>query len=166
MGMNNANVTPMKKGSTIFFQAMVVCIGVAALVLMLWEPQLEGRNVGATLFEIYFKDPFLAYAYLSSIAFFAALYKAFKVLGYVRNDNAFSQATADALQTIKRCAVASIVLVAGAVAYIVITMRGKDDIAGGVAMGLLMMFVSAVAAMVAGTLERAVRKRVAISQIS
>jgi len=68
---------------TIFLQAVIVLIGIGALALMLWEPHIEGRNAHTTLFEIYFKDPFLAYAYLASIPFFVALYQVFKVLGYI-----------------------------------------------------------------------------------
>lgn len=41
---------------------VVVLGGIGALAFMLWEPHLEGRNAHAGLFEIYFKDPFLAYA--------------------------------------------------------------------------------------------------------
>src|SRR5690349_24219052 len=87
----------MKKTSlvipTIFLQAVILLIGIGALALMLWEPQIEGRNAHATVFEIYFKDPFLAYSYLASIPFFVALCQAFKALGYVRQDKTFSQAS-------------------------------------------------------------------------
>ena len=55
----------------------------------------------ATLFEIYFKDPFLAYAYIASIPFFVALYQAFKVLGYAGQNKVFSQAAVKAMRTIK-----------------------------------------------------------------
>ena len=89
----------MKRSSTIFLQVVVVLIGIGALAIMLWEPHIEGRNAHATLFEIYFKDPFLAYAYIASIPFFVALYQAFKVLGYVRQNKTFSQATVKALGT-------------------------------------------------------------------
>ncbi len=88
----------MKRSSTIFLQVVIVLIGVGALAVMLWEPHIEGRNAHATLFEIYFKDPFLAYAYMASIPFFAALYQAFKVLGYVRQNKIFSQATVNSLR--------------------------------------------------------------------
>src|SRR5215510_4442503 len=95
----------MKKRSlivpTIFLQAVIVLIGIGALALMLWEPHIEGRNAHVTLFEIYFKDPFLAYAYTASIAFFVALYQAFRVLGYIGQNKTFSQATVKALRTIK-----------------------------------------------------------------
>jgi Protein of unknown function (DUF2975) len=78
---------------TIFLQAVIVLIGIGALALMLWEPPIEGRNAHATLFEIYFKDPFLAYVYFASIPFFVALYQTCKVLGYIGQNKAFSQAT-------------------------------------------------------------------------
>ena len=73
-------------------QSVIVLIGVGTLALLLWEPHLEGRNAHATPFEIYFKDPFLAYAYVASIPFFAALFQAFKVLGYTRQNKVFSPA--------------------------------------------------------------------------
>ena len=79
--MANVKAPPMNRSSTAFLQTIIVLIGVGALALMLWEPHLEGRNAHATPFEIYFKDPFLAYLYVASIPFFAALYQAFKVLG-------------------------------------------------------------------------------------
>src|SRR6266480_5875464 len=90
---------------TIFLQAVIVLIGIGALALMLWEPHIEGRNAHATFFEIYFKDPFLAYAYLASIPFFVALYQVFKVLGYVGQNKVFSPRAVKALRTIKFCAI-------------------------------------------------------------
>src|SRR6516225_2542756 len=89
---------------TIFLQAVIVLIGIGALPLMLWEPHIEGRNAHSTLFEMYFKDPFLAYAYTASIPFFVALYQAFKLLGYAGQNNVFSQEAVKALRTIKYCA--------------------------------------------------------------
>src|ERR1043166_3795652 len=102
----------MNRSSTIFLQVVIVLVGIGALALMLWEPNIEGRNVHATLFEIYFKDPFLAYAYIASIPFFMALYQAFKVLGYVRQNKVFSQAAVKALRTIKHCAMSIVGFVA------------------------------------------------------
>src|SRR5690349_7466208 len=119
----------MKKTSlvipTIFLQAVIVLIGIGALALMLWEPHIEGRNANAMLFEIYFKDPFLAYAYLASIPFFVALYQAFKVLGYIGQNKASSQATVKGLRTIKFCALTTIGLVA--VAELFILLGSGDD---------------------------------------
>src|SRR5215467_7470888 len=97
---------------TIFLQAVIVLIGVAALALLLWEPHIEGRNAHATLFQIYFNDPFLAYAYIASIAFFVGLYHAFKVLGYAGQNKVFSPEAVKALRTIKYCAISIIGFVA------------------------------------------------------
>ena len=80
----------MKKSSILFLQVVIVALIIGVLVALLWEPHLEGRNVNATLFEIYFKDPFLAYVYLGSIPFFVGLYQAFKVLGYIGQNKTFS----------------------------------------------------------------------------
>lgn len=144
----------MNRSSTIFLQVVIVLIGIGALALMLWEPHIEGRNAHATFFEIYFKDPFLAYAYIASIPFFVVLYQTFKVLGYAGQNKVFSQAAVNALRTIKYCAITLVVFIAGAEAYFFIAVRGKDDIAGGVMMGLVMIFVSIVIATAAAMFER------------
>jgi hypothetical protein len=150
----------MRKGSTIFLQAVIVLIGIGSLALLLWEPHIEGRNAHATVFQIYFNDPFLAYAYTASIAFFLALYQAFKLLGYVRRGEVFSQRSVKALRTIKYCAISLVAFLVGAEAYFAIVVRGKDDIAGGVMMGLLLIFVSAVVATAAAVFERTLQSAV------
>src|SRR3954469_9084977 len=98
----------MNRGPILFLKAVLVLIGIGALALMLWEPHIEGRNAHATLLEIYFNDPFLAYAYIASIPFFVALYQVFKVLGYAGHNTVFSPAAVRALRTTKYCAMAII----------------------------------------------------------
>ncbi len=150
----------MKRISTIFLQVVIVLIGIGTLALMLWEPHIEGRNVHATLFEIYFKDPFLAYAYIASISFFVVLYKAFKLLGYIGQNRVFSLNSVRALRTIKYCAIVLVAFIAGAEAYFFIVQRSKEDIAGGVAMGLFMIFVFVVIGTVATVFERILKNAV------
>jgi cytochrome bd-type quinol oxidase subunit 2 len=150
----------MKRGSTIFLQVIIVLIGVGALALLLWEPHIEGRNAHATLFQIYFNDPFLAYAYIASISFFVALYQAFKVLGYVGQNKVFSQAAVKALRTIKYCAIAIIGFVAGG--EIFIFLNKSDDRAGGVFMGILITFGSVVIATAAAMFARILQSAVDI----
>ena len=150
----------MRKSSTVFLQVVIVLIGMGSLALLLWEPHIEGRNAHATLFQIYFNDPFLAYAYTASIAFFVALYQALKLLGYVGSGEVFSQRSVKALRTIKYCALSLVGFLVGAEAYFFIVVRGKDDIAGGVMMGLLLIFVSAVVATAAAVFERTLQSAV------
>ncbi|HEX3070819.1 MAG TPA: DUF2975 domain-containing protein [Thermoanaerobaculia bacterium] len=151
-----------KRIPTIFLQAVIVLIGIGALALMLWEPHIEGRNAHATTFEIYFKDPFLAYAYLASIAFFVALFQAFTLLGYIRRNQVFSLDSVRALRIIKYCAIALATMIGAAVVYLFIFVRHKDDIAGGVAMGLMMIFLSSVIGTAAAVFERLLQNAVDI----
>ena len=148
----------MKRSSTIFLQVVIVLIGIGALALMLWEPHIEGRNAHATLFEIYFKDPFLAFAYIASIPFFVALYQAFKVLGYAGQNKVFSQAAVKALRTIKYCAIAIIGFVA--VSVIFILCGDPDDRPPGVVMRILITFGSIVIATAAAMFERILQNAV------
>lgn len=151
----------MKRSSTVFLQIVIVLIGIAALALLLIEPTREGRNAHATLFQVYFNDPFLAYAYAGSVAFFVALYKAFRLLGYVGKSDVFSQRSVNALRTIKHCAMTLVAFLLGAEAFIVIVQRSKsDDIAGGVMMGLILIFVSVVVATAAAVFEKTLQSAV------
>ncbi len=159
--MNNLQESIAKRIPLIFLRTVVVLIGVGVLVFMLWEPHLEGRNAHATLFQIYFNDPFLAYAYTASIAFFTAIYQTFRLIGYIGKNKAFSPNSVRSLRTIKYCAMAIIGFVAAPVVYLFIVRPG-DDIAGGVAVGLFLIFVSVVAASVASVLERILQSVVAI----
>lgn len=152
----------MKRGSTIFLQVVIVLLGIGVLAALLYEPQVEGRNVNATQFEIYFKDPFLAYIYLAFIPFFVGIYQAFKMLGYARRDEIFSERSVKALRTIKYCGSITAVMILGAIAYIFVFISGTDDIAGGVAMGLFLTFASTVIATAAAVFERILQNAVDI----
>ena len=150
----------MKRASTIFLQIVIALLGIGVLAALLWEPQVEGRNVNATQFEIYFKDPFLAYIYLAFVPFFVGLYQVYRILGYVRRDEIFFQPSVRAFRIIKFCALTTAMLIVGALAYIFIFVRGTDDIAGGVAMGVFIILVSAIAATSASVFERILQKAV------
>ena len=157
--MNNLKTSSIKRSSTIILQVVIVLIGIGAIVFLLWEPHIEGRNVHATLFEIYFNDPFLAWAYTASISFFVALYQAFKLLGYIGQNKVFSPSSVRALRTIKYCAKVIVGFIVAAEAYLFIARPG-DDIAGGVFMGLLIIFVSGVIATAAAVFEKTLQSAV------
>lgn len=148
----------MRRCSTIFLQIVIVLIGIAALALLLWEPQIEGRNAHATLFEIYFKDPFLAYVYIASILFFVALYQAFKLLGYIGQNKVFSLNSVRALRAIKFCAIAIHGFVAVSVIFMIF--GDKDDRPAGVFMRILIAIPSIVVATSAAVLERKLQNAV------
>lgn len=142
----------MNRSSTVFLQIVIVLVGIGALVFLLWEPHVEGRNAHATLFEIYFKDPFLAYAYLASVPFFVALYQTLKLLRYAGRDQEFSQAAVYSLRTIKYCAFAILGFVAVSVFFM--PFSDPDDRPQGVVMRVVIAFGSIVVAAAAATFER------------
>lgn len=158
--VHGIRTSAMRKRAAIFFQVLVVLIAIAALALLLWEPTLEGRNAHATLFQVYFNDPFLAYAYTGSLALFAALYQAFKLLGYIGRGELFSQPSVKAVRTIKYCALTLVAFLLGAEAYFFIVRRSEDDIAGGVMMGLFLILVFVALATAAAASERALHNAV------
>lgn len=152
----------MKKSSTIFLQAVIVLIGIGALVLLLWMPRVEGVNANATtLSQIYFDDPFLMLVYAGSIPFFIALYKAFALLGYIRGNEVFSQSAVKALRTIKYCALIIIGFVVVEEIFIMVT-HGDDDAAGAIAMGIFITFGSVVIATAAAVFEKTLQSAVDI----
>ena len=150
----------MKRSSALFLQTAIVVFGVAVFAFLLWEPIVEGRNAHATLFEIYFKDTFLACAYIASVFFFVAIYQAFQLLGEAGRNGAFSPRSLSALRIIRNCALVLIGFVAVGEAYLVIVMRGEDDIAGGVFMGVLVALLCTAMATAASLFERILRRRI------
>lgn len=150
----------MNRSATIFLQVVIVLIGIGALAILLWEPHVEGRNAHATLFQIYFNDPFLAYAYVASIPFFAALYQIFKLLGYAGHNQIFSPAAVKALRTIKYCAIAIIFFAAGAEIFILL--NSEEDKQGGIVIGIVIAFSSIVIAAAAAMFERILQNAVEI----
>ena len=148
----------MKRGSILFLRAVILLVGVGVLAGMLWEPQVEGRNANADQMTIYFRDPFLVYAYLGSVPFFYGLYQAFKLLGYLGQGQAFSPGAIKALRRIKLCALAVIGFIVGAEAYIILGI--DDDSAGAVALGVSASFAGLVAATAAAVLERVLQSAV------
>ena len=152
----------MKRVSTIFLQIVIFLLGLGVFAFLLWEPQLEGRNVNATQFEIYFKDPFLAYIYLAFVPFFVGLYQGFKLLGYARRDEIFFPHSVRALRIIKYCALITAVFIFGAEIYIFIFIRGTDDVAGGVMMGAFIILMCAIIGTAAAVFERILQNGVAL----
>lgn len=144
----------MKKGLTIFLQALMVLIGIGALIFIIWEPTVEGVNVNATFSEMYLKDRFMLWVYLSYIIFSVGLYQAFKIFGQLRQASVSSQVIMKSLRVIKYCAMILIAIIAAGEVYLAIYVRGKDDIAGGIAMGLFMIFIFSIVALSVGIFER------------
>ena len=149
----------MKRISIIFLQAVIVLISIVALVILIRFPLTEGRAINLDLFSIY-SDPFILYGYAASIAFFVALYKAFKLLGYIRQNRLFSLNSIRTLRGIKYCAIILSILIVMAGIYIKIFHNKEDDPAGFLAMCIVTTFISIVVATAVAVLEKILQNAV------
>jgi hypothetical protein len=143
----------MKRTSILFLQSVIVLIGIVALALLIRLPLTEGRAANLDLFRIYL-DPFILYGYAASIAFFVALYKAFKLLGYIGQNKVFSSDSVRALKSIKYCAIIISILIVMAGIFIRIFHNKEDDPAGFLALCIVTTFVSIVVATAAAIFEK------------
>ncbi len=149
----------MKRTSIVFLQAVIVLIGIVALAILIWFPLTEGRATNLDLFSIYF-DKLILYGYVASIAFFVALYKAFKLLGYIGQNKVFSSNSVKTLKSIKYCAIALSILIVMAGVYIRIFHSKEDDPAGFLAICIVTTFVSIVVATAAAIFEKLLQNAV------
>jgi hypothetical protein len=150
----------VKRGSTLFLKLVLLLIAIVTLAAMIRFPQTEGRAANLDLLSIY-TDPFIIYGYIASIPFFIALYQAFKLLGYVDNNQVFSQPAVKAVRNIKYCAITT----AGFIVLGILSIRlfaNGDDAAGPTALGILATFASIVIATGAAVFERLLQNAVDI----
>ena len=143
----------MKTISTRFLQAVIVLIGLVALALLIRLPLTEGRAANLDLLGIY-SDPFILYGYAASIAFFVALYKAFRLLGYIGQNKVFSSDSVGTLKSIKYCAIVFGILIAAAGLFVSVSHHEDDDPAGFLAMCIVITFASMVVATGAAIFQR------------
>jgi hypothetical protein len=151
----------MKQSSIIFLQGVIVLIGIVALAIMIRFPLTEGRAASLDLFNIY-SDPFILYGYAASIPFFIALYKAFKLLGYIGQNKVFSLNSVKTLRSIKYCAVVLSILIVMAGLYIKVFHNKDDDPVGFLAMCIVTTFVSLVVATASAVFEKILQNGVDI----
>jgi hypothetical protein len=149
----------MKRISIIFLQSVIVLIGIVALAILIRFPLTEGRAANLDLLSIY-SDPFILYGYATSIAFFVALYKAFKLLGYIGQNELFSLNSVRTLRSIKYCAIILSILIAMAGLYIRIFYNKDDDPAGFIAMCILITFISIAVATAVAVFEKILQNAV------
>lgn len=128
-------------------------IGIVALAIMIRFPSTEGRAKNLDLYSIY-TDPFILYSYAASIPFFIALFKAFQLLGYIRQNKIFSLNSVITLNSIKYCAIVLGIFIVMAGLYIRIFHNKDDDPAGFLAMCMVTAFASLVVATAAAVFEK------------
>ena len=143
----------MKKISIIFLQAVVVLIGLLAFVLLIRLPLTEGRATNLDLLSIYL-DPFILFGYAASIAFSIALYKALRLLGYIRQNKVFSANSVSTIKGMKYCAITLSIAIVTAGLYIMLFHNKADDPAGFIAMCIVTTLISVIVAAAAAIAEK------------
>ncbi|MFN8257845.1 MAG: DUF2975 domain-containing protein [Bacteroidales bacterium] len=149
----------MKRISILFLQAVIVLISILALVILIWLPLTEGRATNLDLIGIY-SDPLILFVYVSSSAFFVALYKAFKLLGYIGQNKVFSSNAVKSLKSIKYCAIILSILIVCAGLFIMVTHDKDDDVTGFFSLCIITTFVSIVIATAAAIFEKILQNAV------
>jgi hypothetical protein len=147
----------MKRHLMIFLQFTVIIFGIGVLLAMFLEPQFEGRNVNATFYEIYFKDSFLAYAYVASLPFFIALYQAFRFFNQIKQNKLNSPATQKALKIIKYCSIITIPFIW--VGVIILMSSESDDRPPIFMIAMLMTLVAIVVVVATARFENLIKKQ-------
>ncbi len=138
----------MKRGSTIFLRAVVLCIGLIVLALCLFVLPIGLRGDASGYYR-----PIIWGMYVTAIPFFVALYQTLKLLNYIDQNKAFSQFSVDTLKHIKYCAVIIGILFAAGLPY-GYWAGSKTNTPVVIELGLVVTFASIVVATFSAVLQK------------
>ncbi len=146
----------MKKGSTLFLKAVVLLLGAGVLAICVFglPSIIDSIDWGGY-------DPILLGLYVPALPFFFALFQAFKLLGFIDKNEAFSELSVKALKNIKYCACTISGLFTAGMPYIVYV-ADKDDAPGVVAIGLVIIGAALVIAVFAAVLQSLLQNAITI----
>lgn len=142
------------KRETLFLKLALILMGIPVLLLSIFVVPGVGSYAG----ELYPDLPYLKYLvyidiYAAVIPFYMALYQAFKLLGFIDVNKAFSERSVQALKKIKYCAVSiSVIYLIGL--PLLYLLAERDDAPGIIVIGMVIIFASAVIAVFAAVLQK------------
>jgi Protein of unknown function (DUF3036). len=152
----------MERGTTLFLKAAVIFTGIPVLALCIFlVPRIA--SYAAELYPDFASIESLLFIdlYASAIPFYFALYQAFRLLGYIDKNQAFSELAVRALKNIKSCAIAISGLFAlGMPLFYLVAER--DDAPGIILIGLVLIFASLAIAVFAAVLQRLLKEAIDI----
>lgn len=99
--------------------------------------------------------------YVSSIPFYIALYKAFRLLGYIDKNIAFSELSLSALKNIKYCAITISTLYVIIMPFVYL-LADKDNAPGLIIIGVVPLFASMIIAVFAAILHKLLKNEIDI----
>ncbi|RAR43895.1 DUF2975 domain-containing protein [Paenibacillus sp. MDMC362] len=152
----------MKRGSTLFLRIAVILIGIPVLALCIFVVP----EIAEFISELYPDHTYLRYLvfidlYATAIPFYFALYQAYKLLGYIDKNKAFSELSVRVLKNIKNCAaiISSLFVVGMPLFYLI---AEKDDAPGIILIGMALIFASMVIAVFAAVLQKLLKEAIDI----
>ncbi len=150
----------MKKGPTLLLKLTILGLGLLVLGVCVFALPIGIFGGGAENYGAQSSGAdyslILAGLYIPAIPFFYALFKAMKILDLIDKNQAFSEASAEALKHIKYCAFIISSMFALAMPY-VFQVADKDDAPGVVLLGLVVTVASLVIASFATVLQKLVQ---------
>lgn len=150
----------MKRGTTLFLKIAVILIGIPVLALgILGLPWLANNPVNPDYAHILY--PILMGMYASAIPFYIALYQAFRLLGLIDRNEAFSELSIKALKNIKKCAITISVLYVIILPFVYL-LAELDDAPGLIIVGMVPIFASMVITVFAAVLQRLLQEAIDI----
>lgn len=151
-----------KAGSTTFLKAVIVLFGVAVLAMCIFlVPGIADFAVKLYPEFTLIKALIIIVLYGAAVPFYIALYQAFKLLGYIDQNQAFSDIAVRVLKNIKYCAAAIIGwFVLGMPLFYLLAER--DDAPGIIVIGLIIIFASMVIAVFAAVLQKLLYEAIAL----
>ena len=146
----------MPKGPILFLKTIIVLIGLLVLGICVFGlPQLiMSEWTGDFDYGWIFVG-----LYVPAVPFFVALYQALKLLGYIEQNNAFSEPSVQALNRIKYCGYIISALFAVGMPYI-FRLAELDDAPGVAMLGFVIIGVSFVVSTFAAVLQTLVQTAV------
>lgn len=152
----------MERGTTLFLKAAVIVIGIPVLALCVFlVPEIA--NFAVELYPDFSILKYLVFIdlYASAIPFYIALYQAFKLLGYIDKNQAFSESSVQVLKNIKYCAftISGIFVMGMPLFYL---MAERDDAPGIIVIGMVLIFAAMVIAVFAAVLQKLLKEAIDI----
>ncbi|MDF2947144.1 MAG: hypothetical protein K0S51_1823 [Bacillales bacterium] len=152
----------MKQGSTLFLKLALILMGFPALALSVFILP-EFANFAVELYPDHFYLKYLIYInlYATLIPYYFALYQAFKLLGFIDRNEAFSELSVRALKKIKYCAIAYSSLYVMSLPFFYLIAE-KDDAPGLILIGMAFIFASMVVSVFAAVLQKLLKDAIDI----
>ncbi|WP_234983146.1 DUF2975 domain-containing protein [Salimicrobium flavidum] len=151
---------------TIFLKVVLILMALPVVaVSALWIPWFIKEVVMYYLDIDAFGYAVALALYLTEIAYFIALFQAWKLLGFIDKKQTFSFVSVKALKVIKYCAtvISGLYVLMMPLLFII---GDEDDAPGVVAIGLIIIFASFVIAAFAAVLQKLLKSAVDIKSVN